>query len=111
MENAQPPAQGIMQTGEWPNSRLFRVGCDCGTAEHDITAWVEVERDDPFVAVTFYADLWTPPSDFWQRVKIAWNVVVHGVHRREHDLMLREQAARNFAAAIIRSLDELKNTP
>lgn len=92
------------------DSRCFRIACDCGTREHDIDAWIEVDRDTPWVTVTFYAELWTPVSDFWQRVKIAWRVLVHGVHRQEHDLMLRSPAARNFAAAINTAVDQLEQS-
>nr|NDG05974.1 hypothetical protein [Oxalobacteraceae bacterium] len=107
--NQQTPAQGIMEMSRYPDSRCFRVSCDCGATEHQVDAWIEVDRDVPFVTVTFYAELWTPVSDFWQRVKIAWHVLVHGVHRQEHDLMLRGQAARNLAGAINKAVDELES--
>lgn len=96
-----------MSTGRWNNAHSFRVSCDCHTPDHDVNAWIEVAQDEPHITVTFYAELWTPVSSWWQRVKIAWNVMVHGVHRQEHDLMLREQAARNFAAALTQSVEEL----
>jgi hypothetical protein len=104
----QTPAQGIMSTGQWDNAHSFRIGCDCNSPDHDVHAWIELDRDVPHVTVTFYAELRTPVSDFWQRVKIAWNVLVHGVHRQEHDLMLRGQAAQNFAAALTQSIQELE---
>jgi hypothetical protein len=38
---AQTPAEGIMRTGDWGDSKAYRVACDCGSNEHTHDVWVE----------------------------------------------------------------------
>lgn len=108
---AEKPAKGIMTMSQWKDAHCLRIACDCGSREHEVDAWIEVERekDEPFTYVAFYAELCTPPAKFWQRVKIAWAVLTRGAYRLEHDLILREQAALNLAEAIKSSVKELKS--
>jgi len=108
--DTQTPAQGISIDNEYDEAKVFNVECECTADDHAVKMWIELDRDAPYVTVTFYADFWTPVSGWWQRVKIAWNVMVHGVHRQEHDLMLRKQAALNFASAITQSVKELEKS-
>lgn len=106
----QTPAEGIMKMGEWRDARCFRVACDCGAREHDVDAWIEVDHEgnEPQISVTFYADLCVPFANFWHRVKIAWTVLTQGTYRQEHDLILRQPAARNFAAAIHTAISDME---
>jgi hypothetical protein len=104
----QQPATGIMQMGEWRDARCFRVACDCGTREHEVDAWIEVQDQDRTVSVTFYAQLQTPFQNFGQRLRMAWAILTRGVYSQEHDLILNEQAARNFTAAIDRTLENFQ---
>ena len=109
--NQQTPAEGIMSLGRWNDAHSFRIECDCSNADHDVVAWIEVSRDRECktVDVEFFVEGTTP---FWQegfsRVRAAWNMLVHGYHREQHCLILRGQAARNFAAAIETSVQELE---
>ena len=100
-----------MSTGSWKDTRSFRVACDCHSTDHDVNAWIEIDPDHEHrtVDVEFFVEGTTP---FWQkgfsRVRAAWNMLVHGYHREQHCLILRGQAARNFAAAIETSVQELE---
>lgn len=106
----QSPAVGIMQSGEWKDAKSFIVGCDCHAPEHQVHTWIEVDRDSECrdITVTFFVNTTTP---FWRdgfnRVKAAWNVLWRGYDEQEHCLILREQAALNFAGAITESVKEL----
>lgn len=53
---AQDPADGVMKTGD----SMYRIACNCGTPEHDVTMSVDLDdRDMP--SITFY----TQTSTTW----------------------------------------------
>ena len=108
---AQRPAEGIMQTGSYRDAESYHIECDCHSADHAVRMWIEVDEDTDTqdVQVGFYVDTWTP---FWDskfsRIRTAWNVLVHGLNRQEHHLILNKQAALNFSTTIegaVRRLD------
>lgn len=108
---SQPPALGIMKTGDWENSKAFRIACDCRHSDHDVNAWVELtnDPDDTSVDISFYVEGTTP---FWNtgfsRIRAAWNMLIHGYHQEEHCLILRAQVAKNFITALDKSVKELE---
>ena len=68
-----------------------------------VSIWIGVHEPfgDDMAEVTFYVDTWTPFFENpFARVKAAWNILVHGVNKQEHDFILNRQAAINFADAI-----------
>jgi hypothetical protein len=107
----QTPAEGIMQTGEWRDAKTYVIACECSDSEHQVNMWIEVDGDDETqdVQVGFYVDTWTP---FWDskfnRFKAAWDILFKGVNRQEHHLLLRKQAAVNFAKTIEKVVKELE---
>lgn len=108
---AQQPAQGIMQTSEWPDAKTYTIACECTDPDHQVNMWIEVDSDNDTqdVQVAFYVDTWTP---FWDskfnRFKAAWDILVKGVNRQEHHMILRKQAALNFASTIETVVGELE---
>jgi ABC-type uncharacterized transport system ATPase subunit len=46
---AQTPAEGILKTNDWGDSRAYHVVCECGSADCSHNLWVEA--DDSGVAV------------------------------------------------------------
>lgn len=106
----QKPARGIMQTGDWPDAKSFHVECDCTSPDHAVRMWIEVDQDKETadVQVGFYVDTWTPFWDMkFNRFKAAWDILVKGVNRQEHHLLLNKQAALNFAETIKREVEEM----
>jgi hypothetical protein len=109
---AQKPAQGIMLQGEYGNSKNFKVECDCSSDDHAVYMWIEVQRDEdiPDVEVSFYVTTWT--KEFWKnwpaRLKAVWDIIVHGVHKQEHHMLLNKQSALNFAAAIQNTVKDME---
>jgi hypothetical protein len=101
---AQTPALGIAQTANFGRAVRYHICCDCGTTEHATDMWIEVEHDTdlaPYVSVSFYVTTYTPFwTSGWQRVRAAWDMLVHGVSKREHDMLLKPQAAENFAGVL-----------
>ena len=106
----QKPAEGIMSLLASDKAKSFRIACDCIDYEHQADMWVEVDSDKEVknIQISFFVNTWTP---FWDkrfnRFKAAWDVLVHGVHRQEHHVILRRQAAENLVGAINQSIKEL----
>ena len=109
--NQQTPAEGIMSTGSWKDTRSFRVACDCHSTDHDVNAWIEVGTDHEHrtVDIEFFVEGTTP---FWtqgfSRIRAAWRMLVYGYHQEEHHLILKGQVARNFVSALDSSIQELE---
>jgi len=109
---AQKPAQGIMLQSDFGNSKNFKVECDCSSDDHSVYMWIEVQRDAdvPDVEVSFYVTTWT--REFWRnwpaRLRAVYDILVKGVHKQEHHMILNKQAALNFADAIKRTVKEME---
>lgn len=108
--DVQIPAQGIMSRNpEHYRWQSFLVECDCTCPEHALNVHVAVDRaaDDDFVSIEFYATLYTPFvhsknwfQSFQTRVKRIWQLISKGTVEVEHTLIMRDQAALNFSAAL-----------
>jgi hypothetical protein len=57
---AEKPAEGILKTNDYGNSKWYHVVCGCGQPDHALT--VEVEADETGVSVNTYA---TVKTDYW----------------------------------------------
>lgn len=107
---AQTPAQGISVDQEFRDAVAFNIECDCSGQDHDVKMWIEVNGDTEIrdVELTFYVTTWTPYFDnFWQRLRVAYDVLVKGVHKEQHSLLLNQQAALNLSAAIAKTIKKL----
>jgi hypothetical protein len=108
---AQTPASGISIERDFGDARVFNVECDCGSDEHAVKMWIEVQRDQdvPDVEVSFYVTTWT--KDFWKewpaRIRAVYDILFKGVHKQEHHMLLNKQSAINFAQAIKDTVEEL----
>lgn len=106
------PASSIMLNNKWATAHSYTVKCECGSTNHDVNAWVEVdvETGSRNVELKFYIETETSGcNNFMDRVKVAWNTLVKGYYRQEHELILKEQAAVNFLAAMQGSIQQLKD--
>lgn len=109
---AQTPAQGISIDKDFGDARVFNVECDCSSDDHAVKMWIEVQRDAdvPDVEVSFYVTTWT--REFWKdwpaRFRAVYDILVKGVHKQEHHMLLNKQSALNFAAAIESTVKELE---
>lgn len=107
---AETPAQGISVDRVFKDAIAFNIECNCGGQDHDVKMWIEVDgiTDIKEVEVTFYVTTWTPYfTNFWNRLRIAYNVLVHGVHEEQHSLFLNQQSALNLSAAIAKTVKKL----
>jgi hypothetical protein len=110
---AQEPAQGICKTQDWGDAKVYHIECDCTCEDHSVSTWIEVEAEEDFgTVVTFYVKTWTPYSlsqaGLWTRIRKAVSILFKGVDTQEHDIILKEQAARNWIAAVEKSIKDVK---
>ena len=110
---AQKPAQGISIDANYDNARVFNVECNCSSDDHAVKMWIEVQKDPdiPDVEVSFYVTTWT--NNFWQnwptRLQAVYDILIKGVHKQEHHMLLNKQAALNLAEAIKSTVRELES--
>jgi hypothetical protein len=94
---AQTPAEGIMKTNDWGNSKSYRVACDCGSAEHKHDVWVEA--DDTGITVTTYT---TVKSKWYSqnRLQTIWTLLTRGYVEYESAVIMSKQQAVNYAKTL-----------
>lgn len=57
---AQTPAEGILKSNDWGDTKSYHIVCTCGCDDHTIN--LVVEADDSHVTVMHYT---TQSTDFW----------------------------------------------
>jgi hypothetical protein len=94
---AQTPAEGIMKTNDWGDSKVYRVVCECGSAEHNHDVWVEA--DDTSVTATVYTQV---KSKFWSmnRWQKIWTLLTRGYVEYEASIIMSKQQALNYAKCL-----------
>jgi len=130
---AETPAQGILKTNDYGDSKWYQVVCGCGQPDHALT--VEVEADEMGVNVNTYVtaktDYWTDAVKkrydidspwlqewdwFWKdlvngvvtRLKLTWTVCTKGYVQTESTITMSEQQALNYAETLKSAIDDVK---
>lgn len=131
---AETPAEGILKTHDWGNSKWYHVVCGCGQPDHSLT--VEVESDETGINVNTYAtvktDYWSESvkkrydidnpwqqefdwfwKDLWNglvaRLKLTWAVWTKGYVRCETTITMSEQQALNYAETLKSAIQDVKD--
>ena len=130
----QTPAEGIMKTGEFGDSKFYKVVCSCGQPDHDVN--FEVEADETGVNVNTYViaksdcwgetfvrrfdidSTWLQEWDwFWKdlindvvrRVKLTWRIWTRGYVQTETTIAMTEQQALNYAETLKKAIQDVKD--
>lgn len=133
---SEAAVEGIMKTGEFGDTKFYKVSCQCGDPAHDIN--FEVEADETEVNVNTYVtvktDYWTESvkkrydindpylqeldwtlKDIWNgfviRLKLTWQVWTQGYLKTESTIAMTEQQALNYAETLksaVRTVKEFK---
>jgi hypothetical protein len=130
----ETPAEGILKTHDFGDSKWYHVVCGCGQPDHQLT--VEVEAEDTGVSVNTYAtvktDYWSESvkkrydidnpylqeldwalKDIWNglvtRLKLTWNVWTKGYIRAETTILMSEQQALNYAETLKSAIQDVKD--
>ena len=102
---AQIPAEGILKTNDWGDSRVYKVVCNCGDDDHSHNVWVE--SDDHEVTVTVYT---TVQTNFWSKTRWQhiWTLLSKGYVDCETTVSMTEQQAINYAETLKSAVDDVK---
>ena len=130
----ETPAEGILKTNDFGNSKWYSVVCGCGQPDHSLT--VEVESDDTGVSINTYAtvktDYWSESvkkrydidnpylqeldwalKDIWNglitRLKLTWSVWIRGYVQCETTILMSEQQALNYAETLKSAIKDVKD--
>ena len=131
---AQAPAEGIMKTGEYGDSKFYKVVCSCGDPDHDIDFMVEADETGINVNthVTVKTDYWTESvkkrydidneflqdldwtvKDIWNgfvtRLKLTWRVWTQGYLKTESTIAMTEQQALNYSEALKSAIQDVRD--
>ena len=100
----QTPAEGILETGHWPDAKSYHVVCDCGDPDHSHNLWIEA--DDTGVTVSIHAEVKTPwwSMNRWQQM---WTLLTRGYLRQETMLTMDLQTALNYAETIKQAMQDV----
>jgi hypothetical protein len=129
----QTPAEGILKTNDYGDSKWYHVVCGCGQPDHTLT--VDVEADEMGVSVNTYAtvktDYWTESvkkrydiddpwlqefdwfwkglvNGFFTRLRLTWDIWIKGYVRAETTTLMSEQQAINYAATLTSAVKDVK---
>lgn len=127
------PAEGIMKTSDFGDSKFYKVVCGCGQPDHDID--FEVEADETGVNVNSYI---TAKSNYWsettkkrydidsvwmqewdwywkdivnglvRRIKLTWEIWCKGYVRTETTIIMNKQQALNYAETLKSAIKDVE---
>jgi hypothetical protein len=103
---AQTPAEGILKTNDWGDSRAYHVVCECGSSDCSHNLWVEA--DDSGIAIIVYT---TVKTNFWSKSRWAhiWTLLTKGYVDFEGSIHLKEQTALNYAETLKLAIKDVKD--
>jgi hypothetical protein len=95
--NTQVPAEGIMKTGEWGDSKVYRIACNCHDESHNHNLWIEA--DDHDIVVNIYT---TGKTNWWSKTRWhhIWTLLTKGYIDTESAVHLTKQQALNYAETL-----------
>ena len=102
----QTPVEGILLHKDYGKCKFYKVPCECGNGDDEIT--FDVEADDYGVTAHFYVKVksnwWDSQTNAWtsftKRVKQTWDLWVHGYVEYESWTLMSRQQTLNFAATL-----------
>lgn len=102
---AQKPAEGILKTSEFGDSKWYHIRCDCGN--DDCSHEMEVEADDFGVQVHIYVKNHTR---WWEknRWKQIWQILTKGYAHMDTTIILNEQTALNYSETLKSAINDVK---
>lgn len=102
---AQTPAEGILKTNDWGDSKVYRVVCECTDPDHDHNVWIEADESE--VSVTIYS---TVHTNFWSKTRWEhlWLLLTKGYIDSETTVVMRKQQAFNYAQTLLSAIEDVE---
>ena len=103
--NAEIPAEGIMKTNDWGDSKVYRVACSCHDETHNHNVWIEA--DDCDIVVTVYT---TGKTNFWSKTRWyhIWTLLTNGYIDTESSVHMNRQQAVNYAETLKLAIQDVE---
>ena len=101
----QIPAEGILKTHEWGDSKVYKIMCNCGQDDHSHNVWIESDNHD--VSVNIYT---TVKTNFWSKTRWQhiWSLLTKGYVDCETAVCMTEQQAFNYGHTLLSAVDDVK---
>ena len=101
----QIPAEGIMKTNDWGDSKVYRIACNCGDENHNHNMWIEADEHD--IIVTIYT---TCKTNYWSKTRWyhIWTLLTKGYIDTESTVCLSKQQALNYAETLKSSITDVE---
>jgi hypothetical protein len=105
---AETPAEGIMKTNDWGDSKVYRVACNCGDESHNHNIWVEADEYD--ITVNIYT---TGKTNYWSKTRWyhIWTLLTKGYIDTESSVHMTKQQALNYSTVLssaVKDVEEFK---
>jgi hypothetical protein len=102
----QTPAEGILQTRDWEDTKTYLVPCDCCGSDCVHNVWVSADGPGT-ISVTIYNKLKTK---WWQfnRWQLVWRLLTTGYVEYEADILMSEQQALNYAETLKSAIKDVR---
>lgn len=102
---AQKPAEGILKTNDWGDSKIYYIACDCSDDDHSHI--VEVEANDYDVSVHIYVKVHTKwcEKNRWKQI---WQILTKGYAEMETSILMKEQTALNYSEVLKQATNDVK---
>jgi hypothetical protein len=103
---AQKPAEGILKTNDWGDSKWYHIRCECGS--DDCSHEIHVEADKVDISIHLYANYHTK---WWERKRWSqiWHILTRGYSTMQTTIVINEQTALNYAEAIKSAINDVKD--
>jgi hypothetical protein len=103
--NPQTPAEGIMQTNDWGDSKVYRIACNCGDESHNHNVWVEADEHD--IMVNIYT---TGKTNYWSKTRWyhIWTLLTKGYIDIESSVHMSKQQALNYAETLKSAVNDVE---
>jgi hypothetical protein len=94
---AQMPAEGILKTGDFGDSKFYHIRCECGC--EDCAHEVEIEADDMGISVNAYVTVHTKwwEKRYWKQL---WQMVTRGYAEMQSTIVMNQQTALNYSETL-----------
>jgi len=101
----QKPAEGILKSRDWGDTKVYKITCDCQQPDHEHNVWIEADECD--VSVNTYV---TVKTNFWSmtRWENIWKLLTKGYVDFETTISMTEQQAFNYAETLKSAIEDVK---
>jgi hypothetical protein len=108
----EQPATGVSKILDMGDTVCYRIDCVCNSQDHSVNTWIEVEQsweDIDQISVMFFVKTYNRYNEnIWQRIKQAAKILFTGVDEKEHEILLKPQAALNWIKAVEETIERMK---